>query len=70
MSNFDNYNICILNNKENIMNIIIINPDKENWDLRDQYSKINENIILNGIPSLEKNYNDYYTANEIGRIPH
>ena len=46
------------------MNIIIINPDKENWDLRDQYSKINENIILNGIPSLEKNYNDYYTANE------
>ena len=46
------------------MNIIIINPDKENWDLRDQYSKINENIILNGIPTLEKNYNDYYTANE------
>lgn len=46
------------------MNIIIINPDKENWDLRDQYYKINENIILNGIPSLEKNYNDYYTANE------
>ena len=46
------------------MNIIIINPDKENWDLRDQYSKINENIIFNGIPTLEKNYNDYYTANE------
>lgn len=46
------------------MNIIIINPDKENWDLRDQYSKINENIIINGIPTLEKNYNDYYTANE------
>ena len=46
------------------MNIIIINPDKENCDLRDQYSKINENIIFNGIPTLEKNYNDYYTANE------
>ena len=52
MSKFDNYNICILNNKENVMNIIIINPDKENWDLRDQYSKINENIIFNEVLAI------------------
>lgn len=46
------------------MNIIIINPDKDIWDLRDEYSKINAEFILGGIPKLEKNYNDYYTANE------
>jgi len=46
------------------MNIIIINPDKGIWDLRDEYSKINAEFILGGIPKLEKNYNDYYTANE------
>ena len=46
------------------MNIIIINPDKDIWDLRDEYSKINVEFILGGIPKLEKNYNDYYTANE------
>lgn len=53
------------------MNIIIINPDKDIWDLRDEYSKINAEFILGGIPKLEKNYNDYYTANETasGIIP-
>lgn len=53
------------------MNIIIINPDKDIWDLRDEYFKINAEFILGGIPKLEKNYNDYYTANETssGIIP-
>lgn len=53
------------------MNIIIINPDKDIWDLRDEYSKINAEFILGGIPKLENNYNDYYTANETssGIIP-